>query len=223
MIKILLLFDIDGTLLQVDDATRQAINKTFAEIFNLNDPRQNVAFQGRTDLAIFRDVALALLGRPITDREMRQVVARYLELLPGELERCPFRVMPGITELLFVLAARKDIILGLEPAAYLKLERAGIDSHFPVGGFGSDSEDRTELIRVAIARARSLDHHTIPDRNIFVIGDSPHDIAAGRKAGVNTIAVGTGSIPADKLLAESPMCLLPDLSDVTFFLSCVGC
>ncbi len=225
--KTLILFDIDGTLLKADDATRQAINKAFGELFGLKDPRQNVPFAGRTDLGIFKDVAVVLLGRPFKDGELEQVTEKYLEFLPGELMRCPFRLMPGVSHLIPLLAARKDIVLGLETgnlekAAYMKLKRGGLDGYFSQGGFGSDSEERPELVRLGIARARNLNHDIIPEEKIFVIGDSPHDISAGRKLGVNTIAVGTGSAARDKLMAESPSCYLPDLSDIQTFLRYIG-
>ena len=226
--KKLLLFDIDGTLLQADDATRQAINKTFGEIFKLENPQQNVPFAGRTDLGIFKDVAVTLLGRPFKAGELEQVVERYLSLLTGELARCTFRLMPGVAKLLPLLAAREDFILGLEtgnlePAAYMKLKRGGIDHYFTLGGFGSDSEERAEFIRIAIARARNLNHGTIADDNIFLIGDSPYDIAAGRKAGIKTIGVLTGHADKNVLMAESPTCLLADLSDIPLFLRCIEC
>lgn len=227
MMKTLLLFDIDSTLLRADDATRQAINQTFSEMYHLNNPQQNVPFSGRTDLGIFKDVALALLGRPFQAGELERVAARYLELLPAELDRRNFHLMPGVGELLPVLAAEQDIILGLEtgnlePAAHMKLKRGGLDGYFSLGGFGSDSEERAELIRAGISRARNLNHGVILDKNIWVIGDSPHDISSGRKAGVNTIAVGTGSAGKDSLMAESPSCYLPDLSDIQAFMRCIG-
>jgi phosphoglycolate phosphatase len=225
--KTLLLFDIDSTLLRADDATRRAINKTFGEMFNLHNPHQNVPFSGRTDLGIFKDVALALLGRPFQDGELERAVARYLELLPAELDRRTFHLMPGVEQLLPLLAAEQDIILGLETgnlelAAYMKLRRGGLDGYFSFGGFGSDSEERAELIRAGITRARNLNHGTILDKNIWVIGDSPHDISAGKIVGVNTIAVGTGSAGKEKLIAESPSCYFPDLSDIPAFMACIG-
>jgi phosphoglycolate phosphatase-like HAD superfamily hydrolase len=153
----------------------------------------------------------------------------YVTLLPAELELYePFHLMPGVEPLLSYLSARTDVILGLEtgniePAAYLKLKRGGIDRFFSLGGFGSDSEERTELIRIGIERARALNHDTIPEENIFVIGDSPHDISAGKNLGVNTIAVGTGLIAKEKLLATLPSHYLKDLGDIPAFLQCIGC
>ena len=229
MKKTLLLFDIDGTLLKADDATRRAINTTFSEIFGIENPEQNVPFIGRTDLGIFKDVALKLLGRPLRSGELRQVADRYVTLLPAELELCEsFHLMPGVELLLSYLSARTDVILGLEtgniePAAYLKLKRGGIDRFFSLGGFGSDSGERTELIRIGIERARALNHDNIPDESIYIIGDSPHDIFAGKNLGVNTIAVGTGLVAKEKLLAASPSHFLKDLSDMPAFMQCIGC
>lgn len=225
--KTLLLFDIDGTLLLAEDATRRAIARTFRDIFNAGRSFDNVAFAGRTDPAIFQDVAQAMLGRTLTPEETESVSARYLELLPGELATMKsYRLMPGVRELLPLLAAREDVVLGLEtgnlePAAYMKLKPGGIDGYFKVGGFGSDSDDRTELVRIAIERARRRDS-LIPDETIFLIGDSPYDIAAGRELGINTLAVCTGHAGPEALLAESPSCLLPDLSDTGYFLRCIG-
>ena len=229
MKKTLLLFDIDGTLLKADDATRRAINKTFSEIFRIENPEQKVPFIGRTDLGIFKDVALKLLGRPLRSGELRQVADRYVTLLPAELELCEsFHLMPGVELLLSYLSARTDVVLGLEtgniePAAYLKLKRGGIDSYFSLGGFGSDSEDRTELVRTGIERARALNHGTIPDESIYIIGDSPHDISAGKDLGVSTIAVGTGLVARGKIFATSPSHYLKDLSDMPAFMRCIGC
>ena len=175
---------------------------------------------------IGKDAAVKLLGRQLLDKELKAVAKRYLELLPEKLHTVPFHLLPGIKELLLLLADREDIVLGLEtgnlePAAYMKLKKGMIDDFFSFGGFGSDSENRTELIRIAIERARALNYNVIPAKNIYVIGDSPHDISAGRNLGVNTIGVGTGRIAEEKLLAEGPSYFLKDLSDIPAFLRCI--
>jgi phosphoglycolate phosphatase len=228
-LKKLLLFDIDGTLLHEDNATRRTINRTFSELFKIKNPEHKVPFAGRTDLGIFREIALALLGRPLEDGELKTVADRYITLLPAELEKCEsFRLMPGITELLPVLSNRGDIVLGLETGnleatAYIKLKHGKIDRYFSLGGFGSDSADRAELIRLGIKRARALNHNVIANENVFVIGDTPNDIKSGKAAGAMTIAVGTGYADQEKILAENPDFYLKDLSNIPAFLRCIGC
>jgi phosphoglycolate phosphatase len=227
-VKTLLLFDIDGTLLRAEDATRKAITETFQELFGVQASIDILSLIGVTDYGIFKDAGIKLLGRQLLGKEMKAVEIRYLELLPFKLQTVPFYLMPGIKELLVFLAGREGIILGLEtgnlePAAYLKLKRGNINQYFSFGGFGSDSEDRTELVRKGIERARALNHDVISNDHIFVIGDSPHDISAGNNLGVKTIAAGTGLIAKDKLLAEQPSFFLKDLSDIPAFLQCIGC
>jgi phosphoglycolate phosphatase-like HAD superfamily hydrolase len=135
--------------------------------------------------------------------------------------------MPGVKELLDTLSECEDVVMGLEtgnlePAAYLKLKRGGIDGYFSFGGFGSDAANRTELVRTAIKRGLAT-HSEIPDEDIYVIGDSPHDITAGKNLGINTIAVGTGLVAREKILATQPTYFLKDLSDVAAFLRYINC
>jgi phosphoglycolate phosphatase len=226
-LKKLLLFDIDGTLLRAVGATRKAINETLRDLFHARGISEEMSFYAKTDLELFRVAAMAVIGRTFTAEEHTVFSRGYAERLVGQLNSCPFKLMPGVAELLPILAARKDVILGLEtgniePTAYLKLERGGIRHYFKCGGFGSDNEDRAEIIRTGIERARALDHTTFTDGNIYIIGDSANDVSAGKKAGVQTIAVSTGLINQKEVLAEKPDFYLKDLSDIPAFLRCIG-
>ena len=228
MAKTLLLFDIDGTLLRAENATRVAINETFSALFGAQKAIEDISFLGRTDPELFQEAAMGLLGRRLGDKEYDMFVRGYLERLPIQLKQCNFFLMPGVEALLKTLKARADILMGLEtgniePAAYLKLKRGGINHFFTFGGFGSDSVEREGLIRKGIERARALNHGVIPDENIYVIGDSPHDITAGKNVGVKTIAVGTGIVAQDKMLATAPLYYLKDLNDLPAFLRYIGC
>lgn len=226
--KTLLLFDIDSTLLRADDATRVAMSGAFQDIFGVRDATAGISFSGRTDPEILQESALSALGRLLQDEEFQRLIERYVYLLPRELERSEsFQLMPGVKQLLTSLTAMTDVVLGietgnLEAGAGLKLKRGGIESFFSVGGFGSDSTNRTEIVRLAIARARKLHQDNIPKENIFIIGDAPQDIIAGRNLGINTMAVCTGHADRNTLVAESPKCILPDLSDIPLFMQYTG-
>jgi phosphoglycolate phosphatase-like HAD superfamily hydrolase len=227
-LKKLLLFDIDGTLLRAEGATHKAITRTFHELFAAEKIMDVRSLIGATDRGIFKDAAHKILGRQLSAAEMKAVEKRYLELLPGELAAANFSVKPGVKQLLPLLCAGKDIIMGLETgnlekAAYMKLRRGELDDYFKFGGFGSDSESRPELVRKAIARAQKRSAETIMPENTFIIGDAPNDIKAGKEIGIVTIAVGTGLLPREEVLAAKPDYFLDDLSDIPAFMKIIGC
>jgi phosphoglycolate phosphatase-like HAD superfamily hydrolase len=200
---VLLLFDIDGTLLlRASTEHAAALRGALSEVYGI-EAQGEVAAAGRTDTAIARDLAAAagVDGERFEadlERFVARTAARFARLCPESLED---RVAPGMAELLADLAARRDVVCSLvtgnyEPIARLKLERAGLGRHFArgQGAFGSDSELRNEL--PAIARARAGAH---PREQTIVIGDTPLDVACARADGVRVLAVATGPHPASAL------------------------
>ena len=126
--------------------------------------------------------------------------------------------MPGVAAFLERGSKETNLLIGLatgnlEPAAWLKLKRGGIQQYFQFGGFGSDSHDRTELTRIAVKRGREIASGTIPCEHIYVIGDTPYDIRAAKALGLKTIAVATGIHKRAELLAHAPTRCLSNLTD----------
>jgi phosphoglycolate phosphatase-like HAD superfamily hydrolase len=218
---LLLLFDIDGTLLLKATAAHvAAVHEALREVYGITDPRgAKVEAAGRTDIAIARDICL--LSDVSAERfddgrdDFRAAcVAAYARLCPDDLSEY---VAPGVTDVLEALSARDGVRLALltgnlEPVARLKLARAGLGDYFEpgVGGFGSDHEDRTEL--PAIARARAGDY---PREQTVIIGDTPRDIACARADGLRCIAVATGPFTAAELAdADVVLDSAHDLLDV---------
>jgi phosphoglycolate phosphatase len=212
--RLLLLFDIDGTLLiKASDAHREAIYEGLRQTFGLTDPGAvAVEAAGRTDSAIARGilersgVEASLDSDP--ERFRAACVVAYARLCPTTLAE---HVAPGVTDLLDALTRptggaadacpRVALVTGnYEPIARLKLARAGIGHHFASGqgGFGSDAEDRALLPEIARRRAgRGGVPH--PREATIVIGDTPLDIACARADGVRVFAVATGPFSAAEL------------------------
>jgi len=105
----------------------------------------------------------------------------------------------------------------IERGAWVKLKHCELDSYFSFGGFGSDSEDREQLIRIAIDRAKNIANREI--EKIFVIGDTPLDIIHGRAAGALTVGVSTGVYSYGQLGSYKPDFLFNDLLDVNSILN----
>jgi len=205
---VLLLFDIDGTLLiGAADAHRDAIHEALRVVHGVTDPDHGgLRVAGRTDM----DIARVLLTRAGISAEridehaddMRVAACEaYGRLRPDDLSAT---VAPGMGELLEQLAAREDVRLSLvtgnyEPIARMKLAAAGIGGLFErgQGGFGSDHEARAEL--PAIARRRAGDGEPWPRERTLLIGDTPRDIACARADGVRVVAIATGPFRAAEL------------------------
>jgi phosphoglycolate phosphatase-like HAD superfamily hydrolase len=201
----LLLFDIDGTLmLKASRAHAQALHAALLRVHDLSDlPRERVEAAGMTDDAIARQIlVLAGVSAERIDARAHEVralaCAEYRARCPEDLSE---HVAPGALELLEVLAARDDVTLSLvtgnlECVARRKLEAGGLGRFFAAGqgGFGSDSEDRTDLPEIARERAGGI----APDQTV-VIGDTPRDIACARADGAHCIAISTGPFRASDL------------------------
>jgi len=203
--RILLLFDIDGTLLLgASEAHREAIYEGLRTIFGIPDPGAvRVPAAGRTD----SEIARAILEQTGRDGSFDAGAERFRAACGAAYERlCPptlaAHVAPGMLELLDGLgSARVSLVTGnYEPIARRKLARAGLGHHFPAGqgGFGSDAEDRARLPEIARRRA-TFGGGPHPRERTIVIGDTPRDIACARADGVRVFAVASGPYPAAAL------------------------
>jgi phosphoglycolate phosphatase len=206
---VLLLFDIDGTLLlRAHVEHRLALAEAVREVWGATDPGgAAVPAAGRTDVEIAREICL--LGGVSAERidgdadQFRAACARaYARLAPDDLRD---RLAPHVAAVLADLAGRSGVRLSLvtgnlETIARMKLERAGLAGFFPAGegGFGSDAEDRSELPAIARRRA-GAGRAPYPRERTIVVGDTPNDIACAHADGVRCIAVTTGPYDAGEL------------------------
>ena len=214
----LLLFDLDQTLINTGGAGLRALDRACLHLFGISNAMQGISPHGKTDPAIACEILRVRFNKqaPEINGEIRSILDAYLSYLKEEVESSPkYRVLPGISSILDEMSTRKDVALGLatgnlEPGARIKLDRGGLNRYFAFGGFGSDSEDRTELVRKAAEKAAAQCGETIAASDIFVIGDTPLDIDAGKQAGFNTVAVATGSYSLEQLLDSGANIAIPD-------------
>jgi phosphoglycolate phosphatase-like HAD superfamily hydrolase len=214
----LLLFDIDQTLINTGGAGLRALDRACRNLFQLDNAMDGISPHGKTDPAIVREILRVKLSSPNPNtNEIHSILESYVQFLKDEVQESPtYRVLPGILPLLNEIGARRDVILGLatgniELGARIKLERGGLNPYFSFGGFGSDSEDRMELVRKAAEKANNKNGGSISPSNIFVIGDTPLDIDAGNRCGFKTVGVATGSYSVEQLLASGATLAVADL------------
>jgi phosphoglycolate phosphatase len=216
----LLLFDIDQTLVNTGGAGLRALDRACFKLFALEKAMDGISPHGKTDPAIAREilrVRLGLAADSVVPALISSTLEAYTGFLEEEVQTSPaYRVLPGIAAMLDEMLPRRDVMLGLatgniEPGARIKLERGNLNRYFTFGGFGSDSEDRAELVRRGAEKAADKNGARIAPSNVFVIGDTPLDIEAGRSAGFNTVGVATGSYSVHQLLDSGATIAVADL------------
>jgi phosphoglycolate phosphatase-like HAD superfamily hydrolase len=211
-----ILFDVDGCLLSTGGAGARSWRQAFERLYGIPADIWRFSEAGMTDPEVGRLTFARVIGREPTDRELARVLGAYLDRLAVEVEQSPgYRVMPGVQALLPRLVDA-GVLLGivsgaLEAGAHIKLARGGLNRFFSFGGYGSDSQDRGELTRLAIERAGRIHGHALDPAGVLVVGDTPRDVEAAHAAGAVAVGVATGKYTVDELRAAGADYVLPTL------------
>jgi phosphoglycolate phosphatase len=212
----LILFDIDGTLLRrAGPAHRESLERAVLRVTGLPSTTDGIPVAGMLDRDILRLMMSAVGLSPKTIREsMPAVMETAMRIYP---RRCPDlrrKVCPGVRGFLRALRRRGAICAlvtgNLSRIGWTKMRRAGIEEHFRFGAFAEQAESRAALAALAIRHARRkgwIDR----DSKIALVGDHPNDVAAARRNGIVSVAVGTGVVSWEELLGAGPDLPVPDL------------
>jgi phosphoglycolate phosphatase len=230
---LLVLWDVDLTLLDAGGAGIELIRAAFTELFGRDFPR-TPALAGRTDRAIQLEV-LTRSGVPDPQAQLPAFQRLVAGLAPqlGGLVRASGRALPGAAEALAALATLagggdgqagpppdgrlvQSVLTGnMRVTARAKLAALGLDQHLDlrVGAYGDAHEIRADLVPLARARAAAAYGAGFDGRATVLIGDTPLDIEAARLTGARSVGVATGQFSAAELAAAGAGAVLPDLTD----------
>jgi phosphoglycolate phosphatase-like HAD superfamily hydrolase len=220
----LVLWDIDGTLVQAGEVGRDIFTEAFQAVLG-RAPDQVTAsglvMAGRTDPEIAlefltaHDIAEGASHLPAFSEALVTALAAKAAVI-----RERGRALPGAREALEALGRTDGVVQSLltgnlEPNALLKLASFELDGYldFEVGGFGSDHHHRPSLVDVARAKAERKYGRGFPGTATVLVGDTPLDVAAGRAGGARVVAVATGPYGVAELEATGADAVLPDLRD----------
>ena len=218
----LILWDIDGTLLSTGAVGRVALEEAAAKVAGLREIPK-VKMSGKTDQRILKDI-LTAGGLPPTraDELLPEAMAVSIELMAASHDQLREEgiVHPGVGTLIDRLAevpgVRQSLVTGnLAPNARVKVSTLGLHPHidFDVGAYGDDHHDRNELVPMALERVKRLRGETYAPDEVWVIGDTEHDLACARAAGVRCLLVGTNWDGKQDLSGLEPDAFVSDLSD----------
>jgi phosphoglycolate phosphatase len=221
MISTLIIFDIDGTLIKENKASKVAYTKAVNSYFGIRINLSDIVTSGKTDLQIFNEV-LVKAEIKTEQIEYNGLIQEYLKYLKRATEQDPGIILPGVKSLLDSLLKQNSIRLALgtgniERGAKIKLSIHNLDSYFSVGGFGTDAVQRADIVSVAILKAQRK--HATRFQRIVVVGDTPEDIESAKINNVHSIAVATGPFSLNELELKQPSFVLKDLKNTNLFLS----
>jgi len=216
----LLLFDIDGTLLDTGGAGGASLLDAVEEVLGVSREKlPPLDLAGATDGGVVRRL-FGQTGHELNEALVRRYLDCYLQRLHTRLhdDAFPGRVLPGVHDLLPLLVGLDRVDVGLltgnvRDGANLKLQRFQLQSYFIDGAFGDDAEDRNLLGPVAMQRVQSVTGRSYTVDEVIVIGDTPKDIACAHAIGARCLAVGTGHFSAEALTTHQPWQCLENLSD----------
>jgi phosphoglycolate phosphatase-like HAD superfamily hydrolase len=202
--RLAILFDIDGTLINPGGAGAASWRLAFDELYGISADIGKFTDAGMTDPAVGRRTFEAVLKRKPERREFTRLMERrnfYLHQTVQESKG--YEVLPGVNELLPKLidgGYMLGIVTGnVEAAAHVKLHRANLNRFFSFGGYGSDSDERGEVTRIALERASQVYGEKVERDQAFSVGDTPLDVTGAHAAGIECVGVGSHHYTADQL------------------------
>lgn len=219
----LILFDVDATLITTSRLGIAAMGFAGRERYGEKFDENTVDYAGRLDPLIIGDL-LRAHAQQVTPEAIELFRAGYRTHLGRLLgENNTAKTCPGVPELLEALFATPSLCVGLLTGNYpdtgrIKLTAAGIDAdrfHLHVWGCDSphDPPARDHLPGVALERYRALHAIDADPGRVWVVGDTPHDIACARAHGCRSLGVATGMFSMDELRRAGADEVAPDLRE----------
>lgn len=215
----LILFDVDQTLVDALVHHNIAYKKAFKEVFNVDAELTDINFAGKIVPNIVRELGeLKGISKDEVGSKLKGTIERIEFFFKESIAKGEIRVLPGVRELLEKLKKRSHflgVITG-NPKDITQsiLEKSKLKDYFGIFVYGSESEDRVELVGIAIAKAEQKFGTKFSGKDVVIVGDSIRDIECGKPHGSLTIAVTTGFYSKEELMKHSPDYLFQDLTDI---------
>jgi len=216
------LWDVDGTLLRAGDIGASVFDDALEEVLGRR-PERRVRMSGKTDPLIVREY-LAMMQVPDHPDLVAEVLARLEDGLARAADAGVLResgaACPGVSDVLSGLAAVAHVAQTLLTGnvfanAVVKVAAYGLDKwlDLDIGAYGSDSEDRNQLVPFALRRLEQARGVRLAPADAWVVGDTPRDLACARAAGARCLLVATGRYTLSELAGLGADAVLGDLSD----------
>ncbi len=213
----LILFDIDKTLIKSSTGHAAAFSIAFKKVYGIDASINSIKHSGMTDQQIIFEV---LKDNGLKDEKIKSKLDLCMKTMVDAFNKMinndKVIILPGVKELLKALEDN-NMLIGLvtgnlEPIARGKMKKLNLNHYFKVGGFGNEHINRTELVKIAIKKAQS-NFDFIFSNNVYLFGDAPQDMNAGKEAGIIPIGVTTGIYSKKQLENAGASIVLSNFTD----------
>jgi len=221
----MLLFDIDGTLIYSGGAGTRSIDKSFKEVYGIENAMKDILPDGKTDPLIIKEVFIKKLNKNPEKQEIINILNLYLKNLEKEIYNPKYKVFEGAKEFLEWAEKTERFLLGLqtgnlEKGAKIKLKPSCLLRYFKFGGYASDSWERSGILKKAYERGLLIAKEENSRINeVFVIGDTPLDIIAARNIGFKSVGMALYNFSEEDLKRAGAEYVFKDYSKLKEFFS----
>ncbi|MFD1882141.1 HAD-IA family hydrolase [Paracoccus pacificus] len=207
----LIVFDVDGTLIDSQDHIHRAMTYAFGAV---NHPAPDRAAMLAT-VGLSLPQAMAHLAPDQDDSLHEALASAYRDSFRQARLREDAPLFPGALACLRALAARDDVLLGVATGK----SRRGLDAsmtHHGLSGFVTiqTADHHPSKPHPAMLLAAMAETGVDPGRTL-VVGDTSFDVEMARAAGADAIGVGWGYHPRARLQAAGASRIAADYSDLT--------
>ncbi|MDE1767775.1 MAG: HAD family hydrolase, partial [Candidatus Micrarchaeota archaeon] len=201
----ILLFDLDGTLIDMWKIHEKAYEATINELYkvpNVNfrsnytpgDSNEDVVRSNLRALGYKNDFIEARIGQVVPT--LRKYYSKFIT--PSDVQ-----LLAGVRELLELLMGRKNTVLAIvtgnrEATAKLIMEGAGISDYFAFVIGADEAQDRPKRLAMATEKAKKI-LNVSAKCDVYYFDDSYASIPVSRKLGIKSVAVATGETSYEEL------------------------
>jgi phosphoglycolate phosphatase len=224
----LIIFDLDQTLVDSLSFHDEAVQRLFRKLFGVDARLTEIDFSGKSLIENFRELA-RLKGVPMDaiegkgDQLLETYEVTFGESLPRDATQY---ILPGVRDLLGKLSKTDHIVVlytgDSRQIVHLVLRATGLGKYFKFCFYGTEVEKRTDMVRLAVDRAKQSARQDFRNKDIVIIGDSVRDIECGRAFGAVVVAVATGAHSQEELLKAGADYVFDNLKDCRKVLTIIG-
>lgn len=221
---ILILWDIDGTLLHCGGDGAKALDQAFLQLYGIADAFAKARIGHAMDQALIEELMDDFSLDPSQIPLVKEAYGKALREILHQNEKK--RVLPGIVPLMELIQKEPDLYNGiltsnLRLGAAIKLEVMGLLSYFTFENQEDLASEKWEEALREISDLETIHGVSFPRNRVILVGDTAYDIQTAKLLQAKSIGVATGWASRETLLAAEPDALFEDLSDPHEFLQVI--